>query len=123
MIKQEIKQGENIIRIETAEDLEDAKKNKFKDGEYSRFFLNNKKESGYMDVMKFIISKTKENNQRFIPDRKKLSELREKSIQKQNEILKEHFKQFRDNENNQEIKDYINEHINKIDEYGVRIKK
>lgn len=127
MITQEIKQEDNIIRIETAENLEDAEKNNFKNGEYHRFFVNGKSVSSYMTLIKYIISETQKNGKKFIPDEKNLKKMRDKMITDRNNELKNQLQKVKQTYKNFNIDESffknIDSMIDKIDETGIRVVK
>ena len=54
MIVQKYTQGKNEIRIENAESIEDAKKNNFNNGEFSRYFVNGKLVPNYITLIKLM---------------------------------------------------------------------
>lgn len=124
MIIQNIKQGNNDIRIENAESLEDAKKNNFRDGEYSRFFINNKPVQSYMSMVKFIVDETKRSGPAIIPNKSELINLRKQVIENSKKEVKKLIDQLKSQ--NREYFDesklkVLDEALNKIDEYGVRV--
>jgi hypothetical protein len=125
MITQTIRQGKNVIRIENAESPEDAEKNNFKPSEYSRYFINDNPVSNYMVLIKYIIEETNKNKESFVPDQQNLKKIRREMLEKQNsemkaqiEKLKEHYKDFKLDSS---IIKNIDNMIDKIDEYGIRI--
>jgi len=127
MITQEIKQDKNVIKIETAESLEDAEKNKFKNGEYHRFFVNGKSVSSYMTLIKYIISETQKNGKKFISDEKSLKTMRDKMITDRNNELKKQLQQIKQNYKDFNVDESffknIDSMIDKIDETGIRVVK
>jgi len=124
MITQKLMQGENEIRIESAESLDDAKKNSFREGEYSRYFVNGKPVATYMLLMKYMIDETKKNGKSFIPDSGKLIEMRRQMIETQNKEIRtklvEMRKQFGNNISDYTLK-MMDEMSRKIDGAGIRI--
>lgn len=127
MITQELKQDKNVIRIETAESLEDAEKNKFKNGEYHRFFINNKPVSSYMTLIKYIIDETHRTGKNFIPDSANLKKMRDNMIKSRNNQMKEQLKKVKESYKNFNIDESffknIDAMIDKIDETGIRVAK
>jgi hypothetical protein len=125
MITQEIKQGDNVIRIENAESLEDAKKHKFKEGVFNRYFVNNKPVDNYMVLIKYIIEETKKNGQAFIPEQKKLNELRKDMFVNRNNAIKQQLEELKEHcqssDLNLNVLKSIDEMIDKIDDSGVRV--
>lgn len=125
MITQKMTQGKNEIRIETAESLEDAKKNNFNPGEYSRFFVNGKPTVGYMSLIQFMVAETQKNKQGFIADKRQLMELRKDVIKRQNTEMRKQFadlkKQYAQSGMTDEMLKPLDDMIDKIDEYGVRV--
>ena len=61
MITQTFKQGDHEIKIESAESIEDAKKNNFKEGTYSKYFLDGKIVENYSALIQFIVGNAKKN--------------------------------------------------------------
>lgn len=125
MITQTIKQGENSIRIENAETIEDAKKNNFKTGEYCRYFVNNVLVSNYMELIKYIIDETKRNKSSFVPNSQEIKKIRQEMSEKikndtreQMNAVKEHYKNI-NLENS--LFNNIDEMLNKLDDSGVRV--
>jgi hypothetical protein len=124
-IKQTTETGENDIRIEHAENLDDAKKNNFKPGEYNRFFINNEPVSNYMVLVKYLVEETKRNKKAFIPDENNLKKIRKETFAKRNEEIREYLesvkKQYNDIDVNSPSIKRIDEMINKIDDIGMRV--
>ena len=126
MITQKLKQGENEIRIESADSIEDAKKNGFKDSEFTRFFVNDKPVDSYMTLIKYMVAETHANREKFIPDTENLIKLRDKMITDQNAEMKRQVSELRDKYKStlpEETLINLDAMIDKIDEYGVRIKQ
>jgi hypothetical protein len=124
MTTQTFKQGENTIRVEIAESIEDAKKNGFREGEYNRFFVNDKPVTNYVAMMRFIIDDIKKSGQSIIPDSKKLFELRKQMISNQNKEMKEKLNEIRNtykNHVNEAVLKKLDDIIFKIDDCGVRV--
>lgn len=129
MITQHYNHGENEIKIEMAENLEDAKENKFADGIYSRYYINGKLLNSYMDLIQNIIKESKENRNRLIPKPTEIKKLREDMLLKQKEAiakqlndLKETYKQIPNVPQN--VLDQIDDYIEKTDLVtGLRIRK
>jgi hypothetical protein len=88
MITQEFKNGKSTIKIENAISLEDAKKNNFHDGVFSRIFIDGKP-SEYMGMVNHIIANSKENGRFIPPDKESLKQLQRDLIKKQKEEFKE----------------------------------
>jgi len=127
MIIQTIKQGENVIRIENAESLEDAKENKFKDGEYSRYFVNDQPVSNYMSLIKYIVAESAKANKPFIPDKKNSIKLRKELFDNQKKEIKKQFenvKQYYSDKNmDKSFFKNIDDMIEKVNEIGIRVVK
>ena len=85
MIIQKFQQGKHEIRIESAESLEDAKKNGFPDNVYTRFFINDQQSDNYVSMMRFI----SENLQRdtLVPDEKNIIKTRSEMLNNQKEMM------------------------------------
>ena len=83
MITQRLDQGKNKIRIESAETIEDAQKNNFKPGEFTRYFINDKPIKGYFDLINFIVVESKKNKQSFVPNENDIANLRGKLLETQ----------------------------------------
>lgn len=129
MITQTYKQGIHEIRIENAESLEDAKKNGFKDGEYSRYFVDGKPVENYLLLMRFIVEETKNNQNPILNDKKALENMRKKMIEAQNNEMKKALENLK-----KQYKEYgasipesvfseIDNAINKIDQFGIRVQR
>ena len=127
MITQTINQGQNIIKIESAESLEDAQKNGFKEGEFVRYFINGKTVTSYGVLIKFIIDETYRNKESFVPDGKNLLKIRRELFQKQNDEMRKNLenikKQYKDFSIDSAFMKNIDEMIDKINEEGVRVIK
>lgn len=126
MITQSFKNGKSEIRFENAESMEDAKKNGFTDGVYTRFFIDNKPVQNYMALMQYIVDETKKSGKRFIPPTQEdLKNLQKKVIQTQNnemrtqiQNLKNQYIQMNAPEN---VLKQLDEVIEKIDLAGMRV--
>jgi hypothetical protein len=127
MITQTIKQGENVIRIENAENLEDAQKHGFKNGEYSRYFINDKLVSSYMVLVKYIIEETKKNKESFIPDKNNLKKIKKEMFEKQTTDMKTQLLKVKEHYTNFNLPESffknIDSMIEKIDDSGIRVIK
>ena len=127
MITQTMKQGENEIRIESAESIEDGEKNGFKvkEGEYVRYFVNGKPVSSYMTLIKFMVAETAKNKEKFIPDAANLMKLRKELFQKQNDEMKRQIEEIKKAYGPHGLTEQtlalLDTYIDKIDEYGVRV--
>jgi len=125
MITQKLMQGSNEIRIETAESIEDAKKNKFPEGEYSRYFVNEKPVKNYMTLIQYMVEETKKTGKSFVPEKIKALEIRNKILRTHNEELKKHIQDIKNKCSeigmNQLSIDNLNSIMEKIDAFGVRV--
>ena len=126
MITQSFKNGETEIRFESAESIEDAKKNGFADGMYSRFFINNKPVQNYMALIRHIIDETKRTGQRFIPPNPEaLKNLQKEVIKKQNESIRSQISQLQAQYKQQGAPEYLlkqlDDAMDKLDITGVRV--
>lgn len=128
MITHSFKNGETEIKVESAESLEDAKKNGFTDGIYTRYYINGKVTTNYQAMIRYIVDETKRTGNRFIPPTQ--AELKQKQrevLQKQNEEMKTQYLKLRSEYKSMNAPDIvlkqIDEAIEKIDVYGVRVVK
>ena len=126
MITQIVKQADNEIKIESAESLEDAKKNGFPKGEYSRYFLNNKPLPGYMAMIQHIINESPKNGS-FIINTADLLQKRKEMFENQIKTMKNQILALKEQYKGQGISEIslkaLDDYINKIDEFGVRVKQ
>lgn len=124
MITQIHTQGKNEIKIETAESVEDAKKNNFKEGEYSRYYVNGKLVENYLAMIRFIVDSVQTNKEAFMPQGN-FMEMRKDMLLNQNKAIRESMenlkKQYKDMNVPEHILKDIDSAIKKIDERGVRI--
>lgn len=128
MITQKFKQGNNEIIIESAETLEDAKKNNFPEGVYSRFLINGKQIQSYLALVKFIAEETKKNkNPYLLQNKDELMEHRKKMILQEREEMKKQYEAVKNRygktEYTEQILKLMDEMIEKVDEYGARVIK
>jgi radical SAM superfamily enzyme YgiQ (UPF0313 family) len=126
MMIQNIQQGTNKIRIESATSLEDAKANNFIEGIYSRYFINDKPINSYMALIQHIVKEAQTTGNSLIPDHKELTKIREDLLKQQSDEMKAQFKKLKDHYKFQDDNiDFteIDEYIKTLDEYGVRVKK
>ena len=126
MITQSYKNGEKEIRFEHAESMEDAKKNGFTDGVYTRFFIDNKPVQNYMALMTHIISETQRTGKRFIPPSPEaLKALQKEVIQTQNNEIRKQLQALQAQYKQQGAPDFalkqLEDAMNKIDITGVRV--
>jgi hypothetical protein len=125
MITQKYMQGKNEIRIETAESIEDAKKNGFREGECSRYFVNGNPVSSYMTLIRYIAEEIHLNKSSLVPDGKKLEELRREMLTSQNNLMKKNLESLKAEYGQMHVPDHVMKEldsmIQKIDEYGVRV--
>lgn len=127
MITQTYKQGEHEIKIESAESLQDAKSNGFRNGQYTKFYVNGKLTDNYMAMIRFIVDESKKNKSRLVPSGRSLIEMRnemfdrqKKSISDQLENLKNQYGEMGIPNN---ILDKTNDFIDKINPMGIRVKE
>lgn len=128
MITQKFKQGNNEIIIESAETLEDAEKNGFPQGVYSRFSINGKQIQSYLTLVKFIAEETKKNkNPYLLQNKDELMEHRKKMILQEREEIKKQYEavktRYGKTEHTEQMLKLIDEMIEKVDEYGIRVIK
>lgn len=126
MITQKMKQGENEIIIESAESLEDAKKNNFREGEYARYKVNGKLVDNYMSLIKFMVTETHKNGSKFIPNDREVIEMRNAMLRKQGKDMKNsvlEIKKLYGGNVPEEALKILDEMVDKIDQYGMRVVK
>jgi hypothetical protein len=126
LITQKMKQGENEIIIESAESLEDAKKNNFREGEYARYKVNGKPVDNYMSLIKFMVTETHKNGSKFIPNDREVIEMRNAMLRKQGEDMKNsvlEIKKLYGGNVPEEALKILDEMVDKIDQYGMRVVK
>ena len=127
MITRSFKQGDNKITIESAESLQDARENNFKEGEFVRHYVNGKLTDNYMAMIRFIVDESKKNKKRFIPEGKNIQKIREEMLLKQKEDISKNLselkKQYGCSGAPEDVLEIANNFIDKIDPIGVRIKK
>lgn len=119
MIIQEYKIGTHAIKIESAESIEDAKKNGYKEGEYTRCYVNGKKTDNYMAMIRFIVDESKQNLSRLIPSGQSIQELRFQLFQNQSKMLAEQIDKIKDQYKDKNIPQNVliemDEYLNKMD--------
>lgn len=124
MITQTFKQGNNEIKIESAENIDDFKKYKFNEGQYSRYYINGKLVENYLSMIEFIVEETRKNKKKFIPEEKDIYALRNEMLKKQSESIKkelEKLKEYYTSENiNDNILNMVDDMIKKVDITGIR---
>jgi hypothetical protein len=130
MITQEYKIGTNELKIETAESIEDAKKNKFDitKNEFSRFYVNGKIVNNYMLFVKYIVEESKKTNQSIVTDNKKVEELRMKMLKNQSDEMRNYLLSVRQQYGNAHVPESVmkelDDMIEKIDATtGARVVK
>jgi hypothetical protein len=127
VITHSFKQGKNKITIETAESLQDAKENNFKDGEFVRHYINGKAVTNYMAMIRFIVDESKKNKERFIPTGMSADKLRELMISRQEKAVHKQLSKLKEQYGDQGVPEDVlqkaNGFIDKIDPIGVRIKE
>jgi len=130
MITQEYKIGTNELKIETAESIEDAKKNKFDitKNEFSRFYVNGKIVNNYMLFVKYIVEESKKTNQSIVTDNKKVEELRMKMLKNQSDDMRNYLLSVRQQYGNAHVPESVmkelDDMIDKIDATtGARVVK
>jgi len=125
MITQTFKQGNNEIKIETMTSPEDAKKNNFKEGEVFKYYINGKQIHNYMSVIRFIIEESKNTNNHIIHNSQELINKRNELIQSGNNQLIDQIENIKKQYKNMPNMDIsgLNNIVNKLNEYGVRVKR
>lgn len=124
MITQKYKQGDNEIKIESAESIEDAKKNGFSAGENVRYFVNEKL-TNYYTMVQFMVSETRKNKKKFIPEEKNLMKLRDQMLETQKEEMRQGFEDLKKTYEGLNVPEHIlkdiDNSISKINQIGVRV--
>jgi hypothetical protein len=119
MITQEHILGTHKIKIESAESLSDAEKNSFKQGEYTRCYVNGKRTDNYMAMVRFIVDESKKNNTQLVPSGQNVIELRKKLFENQGKMLADQItkikEQYKTMDLPQNVLIQIDEYLNKID--------
>jgi hypothetical protein len=125
MIIQILKQNDHDeIRIESAESLDDARKNKFFEGEYSRFFINGRPVRNYMSVVRHIIDSTIKYQQAFLVNKQDMINKRKELLDRQISDLKAKLKEVSDQyKESPPVLKAIDDYLKVIDDYGVRVKE
>jgi len=128
MITQNFKQGNNEIKIEIAESLEDAEKNKFPKDIYSKYYINNKKIENYNAMIRFIVDESKKNKAMLVPSNNDLIKQRENMFKRQNEEISNRLQGLKETYSGmnipEKILNEINKNIDKLDPLtGMRIKQ
>jgi len=128
MITQILDQGENKIRIEACESLEDAAKNNFRKGEYSRYYINDKPVQAYGEIISHIIKETKKNNKAFIPNTQELIQKRKDMLLEQNNLMKKQLEDLKSRYKgmgslNEDMLNNIDSMIDRLDASGLRVKQ
>lgn len=126
MITQKYQQGENEIKIEVAESIEDAQKNKFKDGEYTRYFVNGKSVSNYMTLVKYIVLESQKNNSAILKP-ENIEGLRKQMLKTQNDSIRKNLEDLKKQYGAMAVPDSVMKQldgmIDKVNEYGIRVSK
>jgi hypothetical protein len=127
MITQTFKQGKHEIKIESAESLEDAEKNNFPSGIYTKCYVDGKLVENYMAMIRFIVDEAKKNKQTLIPSGPDLIKQREKMFENQKKEVYDHLdklkKQYGEMGLPEKAFEKIEDFMEKIDPSGVRIKE
>ena len=125
MITQKFNQGKHEIKIETAESLEDAKKNNFPEGIYTKHYLDGKPIENYVAMMRFIAEEAKSNNSKIIPSEKDIFKIRNELLSNQNKKMREQLENIRKQYQQMSIPEHllknIDNLIDKLDVAGVRV--
>lgn len=126
MITQKFKNGETEIKVEHAESIEDAEKNGFSEGLYSRFYVNGKIVTNYMAMVQHIVDETKRTGNRFVPPtRTELKELQKKAVKSQADLIRKQFEKQKElaikSGSGAELIKQFDEAMEKIDLAGVRV--
>jgi hypothetical protein len=118
MITQKYKQGQHEIKIEIAENIDEA-------GQYPKFYIDGKPVDNYMAMMRFITEETKNNRKNIVPSdndlmslRKKMLDTQEKNIHDELQKLKEYYKDMNVPD---KLLNSIDAFEKKINSIGVRV--
>lgn len=126
MITQKFQNGESKIVIESAETIEEAKKLKFPEGVFSRYFINGKPVESYFSVVQHIIDSTHKGGSFSMPSSAELVQIQKDMMKEQKQAMIEQCenmkKMYKDVNVPKEIFDQFDKIIDSIDETGVRIK-
>lgn len=124
MITQEYQQGTDIIKIEMAESLSDAKENNFCEGFYTRCYINGKLTDNYMAMIRFIVDNAKTHNSSLIPAGKSIEKQRKEMLERQQKAILEPLEKMKERSDiPQEVKNKIKEFMEKTNAEGVRVKR
>jgi len=119
MITQVYNQGTHEIKIEVAENLEDAAANNFRTGEYSRYYIDGKKTDTYMSMVQFLIAESRNNKQRIIPDNVELMKMRKQLFDNQKKSLDDQMTKIKQQYKNiglpQDVLEKIDDYMKKLD--------
>lgn len=116
MITQIFNQGGNEIKIEAAESIEDAERNNFVKGEYSRYYINGKKTDSYMSIVKFMIDESKNNKKRIVPRNNELMKMREQLFQNQKKSIEDYVGKIKNQPGaSPDILEKIDDYVKKLD--------
>lgn len=126
MITQSFTNGQSEIRFENAESIEDAKANGFAEGNYTRFFINNKPVQNYMALVRSIVEETQKTGKRFVPPTPEaLRNLQKEVVAKQNNEMRTGLMnlqaQYKQMGAPEQMLRQLDEAIDKIDISGVRV--
>ena len=126
MIVQNFKNGKSEIRFENAESLEDAQKNGFPEGVYTRYFFNGKPIQNYQAMVRLIIDETKKTGNKFIPPSKEeLKKMQSDMINRQKQEMLNQYKKLRNEYKKIGLSEVFlkqfDENISKINLLGVRV--
>jgi hypothetical protein len=127
MITQKFQQGDHEIRIESAESIADAEQNNFTKDTYNRFFIDNKPCENYMAMMRFIVDEVKTNRNTLVKNDKELIESRDNMIKNQIAMIRVEVEKIKQAYGNTAIPEHIftgiDDMVNKLDNYGIRVGK
>ena len=95
MIIQTFKHKSGDIRIENAETLEEAKKEGFPDGVFSRFFIGDKQVTTYNEVVAHIVKQARAGSVFTPPSVSELKTMQQQMIQKQKDMMIEQLEKLK----------------------------
>ena len=125
MITQKFKNGESEIRIESAESQADATTNGFPEGNYSRYFINDKPVDSYFAIINHIIDSTKKGGAFKTPTKDELLKLQKDVIENQKKAMREQMEMLKKQYASIKLPDEVLAQFDKIfesiDLVGVRV--
>lgn len=87
MIKQTFKHSDGDIRIENAETLDEARKEGFPEGVFTRYFIGDKPVSTYGEVIQYILKSAKRGSMFQPPKKDDLKTMQQNMIREQKNMM------------------------------------